>query len=138
MKSCNGWLYVALSSHCATLKIKHLFGHATVFAFVKAGSTGAVPCFNCSFVYSVYQWIHVSSMITKRRKSFELRLNSFKNCCEVASWTRLLSGASTNCVDSFLMPKILCRIRSMWSFEMPTVPEISCTDSRWSANIHYK
>ena len=37
-------------------------------------------------------------------------------------------------VDSFLMPKISCRIWPMWSFEMPTVSAISPTFNRRSVN----
>jgi len=52
----------------------------TVFAIFGAGSSGEVHCFDCSLVSGVYQWIHVSSTVTKRRrKSFGLRLNSVKH-----------------------------------------------------------
>jgi len=51
-----------------------------VFAFFGAGSPSEVHCFDCSLVSGLYQWIHVSSTVTKRRRnSFGLRLNSVRS-----------------------------------------------------------
>ena len=57
----------------------------TVFAFFEARSPSEVHCFDCSLVSGVYQWIHVSSTVTKRcRNSFGLRLKRVKLCSKVA------------------------------------------------------
>ena len=110
----------------------------TVFAFFGADLVGEIHCFNCCLVSGVYQWIHVSSTITKRRRnSFGLRLNGVKHCSEMVSRFRLLSGVSksgTQRADSFLMSKISCRIGPTRSFEMPTVSAISRTFNRRSVN----
>lgn len=84
----------------------------TVFTFFGARLPGEVDCFECLLVSAVYQWSHVSSMVTKRcRNSCGLRLNLFKHCFEVVSRLPLLAGVSkrgTHGVDSFRITKISC------------------------------
>ena len=61
----------------------------TVFAFFGARSLGEVHCFDCSLVSCVYQWIHVSSTVTKRRR------NSFRQCLTLKQRQTLLCSGLT-------------------------------------------
>lgn len=102
----------------------------TVFAFFGAGTGGKVHYFDCSLVSGVHQWIHV---LSQRKNSLGLRLNSAKYCSEVVTRLRLLSGVSkrgTHLADSFFIPKISCCICLERSFEMRTISAISCTFNR--------
>lgn len=62
----------------------------TVFTFFGARSPSKTHCFDFSFVSSVYQWFHVSSTVSKRRRSSsEFRLNSARRVFEVILRWRL-------------------------------------------------
>lgn len=70
-------------------------------------------------------------------QQFVSQFDQFGRGSEVVTRLRLLSGVSkrgTHLAESFLMPKISCRIWSTRFFEMPTVSAISRTFSRRSAN----
>ena len=124
-----------LEYHCVDHRLT--FRSIVVFAFFGAHSPGEVHYINCSLVSGVYQWIHVSSTVTKQhRNSFGLHLNSVWHCSEVVSLL-CLSGVSkrgTHHANSFLMSKISCRIWPTWSFEVSTVSAILCTFNWQSAN----
>jgi len=102
------------------------------------------PCKVASHTH-IFTYIYVHTYVCMDRctwfsllfVNFGLRLNNIKHCSEVVSRLRLLSGVSkrgTHRADSFLMPKISCRIWLTRSFDMPTVSAVSRIFNRRSAN----
>lgn len=71
----------------------------TASAFFGHSSMGEVHYSDCSLISGLYQWIHVSSTITKQSKnSIGLQDNSVKHCCEVVSRRRLRLTACSSAI----------------------------------------
>lgn len=82
-----------------------------VLAVFGAGTPGEVYYFDCSLISGLYQWFHISSRVTKRRKnSFGLHLNSVKHYSDP---------------DIFIMSNISCRICPAQSFKIPIASAIT-------------
>lgn len=97
------WMEQQFVAMLDQLKWKSLFSsrNEAVFSGIRCQikpvimhSTALYP-FSLFQVFGVYQWIHVSLRVTKRRRNFfRLRSNSVKHCFEVTSRLWLLSEVS--------------------------------------------